>query len=259
MRLPLQIDELGGEPGEHLVEAVEVHPDDQARRDDDERRLPGLLPVREIDLGELAADLAAEREESADAAAHPALALDVAARLALGLAGDGRGDRATTGLPVSAGRAGHLLARLLMGRVPPAEAAVLRELDPVGRVPLRLLRLVVAPLAVLARKRNQHADTGLRHWGRLLGSWAPGPAPIRQDTRDPHRATPSAGAADARLDRRPNPPRRPPGPRGAALRTDAPAFARALPASAPVALRRRPDALDDRVGGRLPGVRRGGV
>src|SRR3954470_24771813 len=132
MRLLLQIHELGGEPGEHLVEAVEVCPDDQARRDDDHRRLPGLLPVREVDLGELAPNLAAECEEPAHAPAHPALAIDVAAGLALGLAGDRRGDGATAGLPVSAGRASHPLARLLMGRVPPAETAVLRELDPVG-------------------------------------------------------------------------------------------------------------------------------
>ena len=141
------------------------------------------------------------------------------------------------------------LARLLMGRMPPAEAAILRELDPVRRVPLRLLRLVVAPLAVLARQRNQHADTGLSHWGRLLGSRAPGPAPIRQDTRDPRRATPSAGAADARLDRRPNPPRVPPSPaRSGASSRPTRARRSSSHARAGLAARRRADALDDAVG-----------
>src|SRR4029079_3362191 len=131
--------------------------------------------------------------------------------------------------------AGHALARLLVGRVLTAPRAVLRELDPVGRVSLGLLSLVVASLAVLARERDRDADTGLCHWGRLLGSGTPEPAPIRQDTPDSQRATPPparetpvctgfaprpppAGAADARDDRRPHPSRRPPRSRGAPVR-----------------------------------------
>src|SRR3954447_8357146 len=176
MRLPLQIDELGCETGEHLVEAVQVRTEDQARRHHHERRLPGLLPVRKVDLRQLPAHLAAEREEAAQAVPHPARALDLAAGLALRLAGDRRGDGATPGLPVSARRSGHALARLLVGGVLAAPRAVLRELDPVGRVSLGLLSLVVASLAVLARERDRDADTGLCHWGRLLGSGTPEPA-----------------------------------------------------------------------------------
>src|SRR5581483_5449041 len=44
------------------------------------------------------------------------------------------------------------LASLPVNRVAPAPPAVLLELDPVGRVPLGLLGLVVAPLALRARK-----------------------------------------------------------------------------------------------------------
>src|SRR5436190_3178984 len=165
MRLPLQIDELGGEAGEHLVEAVEVRPDDEARGHHHERRLPRLLAVREVDLRQLPAHLAAEGEQAAEAVSHPARALDLAAGLALRLAGDRCGDGSAPGLlPVTARGAGHASARLLVGRVLAAPRAVLRELDPVGRVSLGLLRLIVAPLAVLARKRDRDADTGLCHW-----------------------------------------------------------------------------------------------
>src|SRR5712691_2837048 len=72
--LPLQIDQLGGEAGEDLIEAVQVRTHDQARRQ----------------------HLAAERAHAANAAAEAAGALDVAARLALRLAGDRRGDGAAT-------------------------------------------------------------------------------------------------------------------------------------------------------------------
>src|SRR4029078_5591158 len=53
-----------------------------------------------------------------------------------------------------------LLARLAVERVRPAPAAVLAKLDPVGRVPLRLLRLVVASLAVRASERDRDSDSG---------------------------------------------------------------------------------------------------
>ena len=259
MRLLLQIDELGGETGEHLVEAVEVHPDDQARRDDDKRRLPGLLPVREIDLGELPRTSPVNAKSPRTPPRIPPLRSMSPPDWLLGLPAMGavtvrrpacrfrRDVRAMASAspygPYAARRSGNT-SRTRSCRASSASTSA----------------FVVAPLAVLARQRNQHADTGLSHWGRLLGSRAPGPAPIRQDTRDPRRATPSAGAADARLDRRPNPPRVPPVPRGAALRGDPPAFAGASRARPAVALRRRPDALDDRVGRRFPvfveGVRR---
>src|SRR5579885_3169182 len=48
-------------------------------------------------------------------------------------------------------------------RVPPAPAAVLPELDPVGRIPLRLVGLVVAPLALGAGERDRNSDSGLGH------------------------------------------------------------------------------------------------
>src|SRR5205085_4389478 len=52
------------------------------------------------------------------------------------------------------------LAGLPVHGVAAAPAAVLLELDPVGRVPLRFLGLVVAPLAVDAGERNPNSDSG---------------------------------------------------------------------------------------------------
>ena len=109
----------------------------------------------------------APRPPNADHAAEAAAAVDVAARLALGLARERRAHRAAAAARracFSATCCGPWrLPRLPVRRVMPAPAAVLLELDPVGRVSLGLIRLIVAPLAVLARKRYQDADTGLRH------------------------------------------------------------------------------------------------
>src|SRR5207253_10718355 len=55
------------------------------------------------------------------------------------------------------------LPRLPMQRVAAAPAAVLLELDTVRRVPLGLLRLVVAPLALGARERDSDSDSGFCH------------------------------------------------------------------------------------------------
>src|SRR5919201_1372536 len=52
------------------------------------------------------------------------------------------------------------LASLPVHSVAAAPAAVLLELDPVGRVPLRLLGLVVAPLAFGAGERDPNSDSG---------------------------------------------------------------------------------------------------
>src|SRR2546423_7482109 len=52
------------------------------------------------------------------------------------------------------------LSGLPVGRVPAAPAAVLLELDAVRRVPLRLLGLVVAPLALGAGERDPNSDSG---------------------------------------------------------------------------------------------------
>src|ERR1700759_173554 len=52
------------------------------------------------------------------------------------------------------------LPRLPVSRVRAAPTAVLGELDAVGRVPLRLGRLVVPPLAVGAGERDRNSDSG---------------------------------------------------------------------------------------------------
>src|SRR5581483_8048664 len=52
------------------------------------------------------------------------------------------------------------LARLPVQRVPAAPAAVLPKVPPVRGVPLRLLRLVVAPLALRAGERDRDSDSG---------------------------------------------------------------------------------------------------
>src|SRR5207245_1589746 len=52
------------------------------------------------------------------------------------------------------------LAGLPVRGVPAAPAAVLLELDPVRRVPLGLLRLIVPPLAVRAGERDCDSDSG---------------------------------------------------------------------------------------------------
>ena len=51
-------------------------------------------------------------------------------------------------------------ASLAVGRMAPAPAAVLLELHAVGRVPLRLARLVVASLALRACERDCDSDSG---------------------------------------------------------------------------------------------------
>src|SRR5690349_602606 len=60
-----------------------------------------------------------------------------------------------TGLPSHG-----VLPRLPVGRVTAAPAAVLVELDPVGRVPLRLVRLIDPPLALGAGERDCDSDSG---------------------------------------------------------------------------------------------------
>src|SRR4051794_20880435 len=64
------------------------------------------------------------------------------------------------------------LAGLAMRRVTAAPLAVLAQLDAIRRVPLGLVRLVVAPLAVLACKRDRDSDISACH-GRSESSAAP--------------------------------------------------------------------------------------
>src|SRR5436190_8461112 len=66
--------------------------------------------------------------------------------------------------PTSYARArGPPSAGLLVRRVPAAPAAVLAQLDPVGIVALRLLALVIAPLALLARECDGDSDVSAGH------------------------------------------------------------------------------------------------
>ena len=55
------------------------------------------------------------------------------------------------------------LLRFLMRRVLAAEAAILRELEPLARLLLVLGRAVVAPLALVARQRDD-----VSHWTKSL-------------------------------------------------------------------------------------------
>ena len=55
-------------------------------------------------------------------------------------------------------------ARLLVRGVAPAPVAVLAQLDAVGRVPPRLVGLVVAPLAFLAGERDGDSNVSAGHW-----------------------------------------------------------------------------------------------
>ena len=61
----------------------------------------------------------------------------------------------------------HESACLFVRGVLPAPAAVLLELDAIGRVPLRLVRLVVAPLALGAGERDRDSYSGC-HLDRVL-------------------------------------------------------------------------------------------
>src|SRR5215217_845067 len=60
------------------------------------------------------------------------------------------------------------LAGLPVHSVPAAPAAVLLELDPVRGVPLRLLGLVVAPLAIRAGERDSDSYSGCHNCPLLL-------------------------------------------------------------------------------------------
>ena len=62
------------------------------------------------------------------------------------------------------------LAGFLVRRVAPAPAAVLAQLDPVRRVPARLVGLVVAPLALLAGERHSDAHISAAMSPRFIGA-----------------------------------------------------------------------------------------
>ena len=59
-------------------------------------------------------------------------------------------------------------AGFLVRRVPAAPVAVLAQLDAVGRVPPRLIRLVIAPFALLASERHCDSNVSAGHWLLML-------------------------------------------------------------------------------------------
>src|SRR4051794_15225137 len=149
--------------------------DDHAGDDDHHSAADHGLLAGPLDFPELAVRLADE----IDRAAARALALGALARPALRLVAPARGLArrrrrcrrssrpgeggllGATVAPLLTARLGHgRLAGLPVRRVAAAPAAVLLELDAVGRVPLRLLRLIIAPLALGARKRDCDSDSG---------------------------------------------------------------------------------------------------
>src|SRR5579862_2009059 len=142
-----------------LVVEIEVEPDDQAGDQHDHRPLHDLVLARPLDLLQL-------RPGLADEVRAPALVRRGGALLRRLLRT--RGKRLLTAPRAACGGAvgadlGHRSASLPVRGVLPAPAAVLPELDPVRRVPLRFVGLVVAPLALGTGERDRNSDSGLGH------------------------------------------------------------------------------------------------
>src|SRR5918995_4034392 len=156
------------ESPQDLIRAPKIGAHDGARDDHHDRALQHLVAVRPLDLAELAVGLADER-------AAPAADVRLGMRFDRSGGGHGRaGDARTRALrrcriaarraagvaALPTGLSGHGLPGLPVERVRRAPPTVLAELDPVGRVSLRLLRLVVAPLALGASERDRDSDSG---------------------------------------------------------------------------------------------------
>src|SRR5580765_6751368 len=177
----------------------EVRADDRAGDDHDDRSLDDLALRRPLDLLELGPGLGDETlEAAARHAPGPRLGLRrlgrgadcllpraCALRDALlldGLLVVGRRALSPAALPPSLPRALGHLARLPVSRVSAAPAAVLLQLDAVGRVPLRLRALVVAAPALGAGKRDCVSDsTG--HFGSFSLRGGSGGRTRTSDTR----------------------------------------------------------------------------
>src|SRR4051794_17635360 len=132
------------------VVGVEEDADDRAGDQHDGRPLDHLVLPGPVDLLQL----------------RPRLADEATTALVVrrDLAGDARvAARLPPGSPACVRLARHELARLPVRRVLPAPAAVLAELDPVRGVPLRLVGLVVAPLALGAGEGDRNSDSALGH------------------------------------------------------------------------------------------------
>src|SRR5205085_6832848 len=139
-------------------------PDDDAGDDDDGGRLDDLALTRPLDLLELGDRLADEVPAALGDRPDDRLRRCVGSCRALpvyrpgALVRTGLAARVRTPLLATFGSVfacGHLPG-FPVERVSAAPAAVLLELDPVGRVPLRLVGLVVAPLALGARERDSY-------------------------------------------------------------------------------------------------------
>src|SRR4051794_23379035 len=165
--------DVADEGADQLVDAPEIGTDDEHGDDDDDGSLDRLGPVRPVDLAELGHRLADEataaaglvlqrRDRSATRCSRLRQAARLAHRLVTGCA---------TGVaPLPAGLVGHRLTGLAMDRVGAAPTAVLLELDPVGRVSLRLLGLVVPSLALRAGERDCDSDSGCHGFFSLSGT-----------------------------------------------------------------------------------------
>ena len=169
---------------EDLVAAPEERADDGAGDEHDNRSLDDLGAVRPLDLLELAEDSRMNPPRRVSTVGHDGGAGAVEARArrpgAAGRATDWRGPWSPAS--PSARRASRrcllvspatpippLLPGLAMKRVRAAPTAIPTKLDPVGRVPLRLLGLVVAPLAVGAGKGDRDSDSGGHLFSFSLG------------------------------------------------------------------------------------------
>src|SRR5262245_19293511 len=154
------------ETTEDLVRQEQVHARDETGDQNDGGALDQLVLARPVDLLQLRPRLG--DEALAALARNVAVAVGLCRRrrrarlllllrlALLGRALDGGaalGLRAATGAALGTGLSGHL-AGLPVHSVPAAPTAVLLELDPIRRVPLRLLGLVIASLALRAGERD---------------------------------------------------------------------------------------------------------
>src|SRR5439155_2952550 len=135
---------LADELAEQLVGEVQVGADDDARDDDHHGGLDHLVLAGPLDLAELADRLADEPREAAarDLPRRASDRLHGRTDRRLSVARTPCRRRALARLaprpPLSSRLPSHLLARLPVHRMATAPAAVLLQLDSVGRVPLRL-------------------------------------------------------------------------------------------------------------------------
>src|SRR5262245_4643163 len=152
------------ERAEDLVEAPEIEPDDRARDDHDDDALERLPAARPVDLPQLGVRLADELPARLRLLATGLLLDGLLGRADLRLAAPTTPARSLSrgspgGAPLTSRLAGHLAGLPVRG-VAAAPAAVLGQLETVRRVPLGLLCLVIAPLALRASERDRDSYSG---------------------------------------------------------------------------------------------------